>query len=61
MTGNLKTTLSHKAKSVEIHRDRESVIVEISTAVLAGDLYIGISEYGMDWIKAYRKQLKNKS
>jgi 5-methyltetrahydrofolate--homocysteine methyltransferase len=34
--------------------------VEVYTAVLAADLSIGRDEYGMGWIKAYRKREKGK-
>ena len=33
---------------------------EISAAVLAADLSLGRDEYGMNWIKAYRKRNKDK-
>ena len=35
------------------------LVPEINTAVLAADLSLGRDEYGMRWIKAYRKRLKN--
>jgi len=34
--------------------------VEVRTAVLAADLSMGRDEYGMGWIKAYRKREKEK-
>ncbi len=34
--------------------------VEVATAILAADLSMGRDEYGMGWIKAYRKREKEK-
>ena len=34
------------------------LVVEVSTAVLAADLSLGKDEYGMRWIKAYRRRQK---
>ena len=34
--------------------------VEVNTAILAADLSMGRDEYGMGWIKAYRKREKEK-
>lgn len=34
------------------------LVAEINTAVLAADLSMGRDEYGMQWIKAYRKRKK---
>ncbi|OQX64604.1 MAG: pterin-binding protein [Anaerolineaceae bacterium 4572_5.1] len=34
------------------------LVTEIATAVLASDLSLGRDEYGMSWIKAYRKRKK---
>ena len=34
------------------------LITEINTAVLAADLSLGKDEFGMRWIKAYRKRQK---
>ncbi len=34
------------------------LVTEINTAVLAADLAMGRDEYGMSWIKAYRKRSK---
>jgi 5-methyltetrahydrofolate--homocysteine methyltransferase len=36
------------------------LVNEISTAVLAADLSLGKDEFGMRWIKAYRKRQKSK-
>ncbi len=35
------------------------MVEEVQLAVLAADLAMGRDEYGMDWIKAYRKRQKN--
>ncbi|MCP4141785.1 MAG: dihydropteroate synthase [Chloroflexi bacterium] len=35
------------------------LVTEISTAVLATDLSLGRDEFGMNWIKAFRKRKKN--
>jgi 5-methyltetrahydrofolate--homocysteine methyltransferase len=35
------------------------LVTEINTAVLAADLSMGRDEYGMRWIKAYRKRQKS--
>lgn len=37
------------------------LVTEISTAVMAADLSLGKDEYGMGWIKAYRKRKKSNS
>ncbi len=37
------------------------LVPEIMTAVLAADLSMGRDEYGMNWIKAYRKREKAKT
>ena len=37
------------------------LLVEVTTAVLAADLSMGRDEYGMRWIKAYRKREKEKT
>lgn len=34
------------------------MVMEVKTAVLAADLAMGRDEYGMNWIKAYRKRVK---
>ena len=34
------------------------LVMEVKTAVLAADLAMGRDEYGMNWIKDYRKRLK---
>jgi len=34
--------------------------VEVKTAILAADLSLGRDEYGMTWIKAYRRREKEK-
>jgi 5-methyltetrahydrofolate--homocysteine methyltransferase len=34
------------------------LVMEVNTAVLAADLALGKDEYGMGWIKAYRKRSK---
>ena len=34
------------------------LVVEVSTAVLAADLSLGKDDYGMRWIKAFRKRQK---
>ena len=34
------------------------LVVEVATAVLAGDLAMGKDEDGMRWIRAYRKRQK---
>ena len=36
------------------------LVAEISAAVLAADLSLGKDEFGMNWIKAYRKRQKGK-
>ena len=36
------------------------LLTEVNTAVLAADLSMGRDEYGMHWIKAYRKREKEK-
>ena len=36
------------------------LVTEISTAVLAADLSLGKDEFGMRWIKSYRKRQKSK-
>jgi len=37
------------------------LLVEVNTAVLAADLSMGRDEYGMRWIKAFRKREKEKA
>lgn len=37
------------------------LVTEVNTAVLAADLSMGHDEYGMTWIKAYRKREKEKT
>jgi 5-methyltetrahydrofolate--homocysteine methyltransferase len=37
------------------------LVTEVNTAVLAADLSMGRDEYGMTWIKAYRKREKEKT
>lgn len=37
------------------------LVTEINTAVLAADLSLGKDEFGMRWIKGYRKRQKSKS
>ena len=37
------------------------LLTEVNTAVLAADLSMGRDEYGMTWIKAYRKREKEKT
>jgi 5-methyltetrahydrofolate--homocysteine methyltransferase len=37
------------------------LLTEVNTAVLAADLSMGRDEYGMRWIKAYRKREKEKA
>jgi 5-methyltetrahydrofolate--homocysteine methyltransferase len=36
------------------------LVMEVNTAVLAADLSMGRDEYGMKWIKAYRKRQQAK-
>lgn len=36
------------------------LLVEVNTAILAADLAMGRDEYGMGWIKAYRRREKEK-
>lgn len=36
------------------------LLTEVDTAVLAADLSMGRDDYGMRWIKAYRKREKEK-
>jgi 5-methyltetrahydrofolate--homocysteine methyltransferase len=36
------------------------LVAEVNTAILAADLSMGRDEYGMGWIKAYRKREKEK-
>jgi 5-methyltetrahydrofolate--homocysteine methyltransferase len=35
------------------------LVTEVNTAVLAADLSLGKDEFGMRWIKAYRKRRKS--
>jgi len=37
------------------------LLTEVNTAVLAADLAMGRDEYGMNWIRAYRKREKEKA
>jgi 5-methyltetrahydrofolate--homocysteine methyltransferase len=37
------------------------LVTEIYTAVLAADLSMGRDDFGMNWIQAYRKRLKEKA
>ena len=37
------------------------LVTEVKTAVLAADLSMGRDEYGMSWIRAYRKREKAKA
>ena len=37
------------------------LLTEVNTAVLAADLSMGRDDYGMRWIKAYRKREKEKA
>jgi 5-methyltetrahydrofolate--homocysteine methyltransferase len=37
------------------------LVTEIITAVLAADLAMGRDDYGMNWIKAYRKRQKEQA
>jgi 5-methyltetrahydrofolate--homocysteine methyltransferase len=37
------------------------LLTEVNAAVLAADLSMGRDEYGMRWIKAYRKREKEKN
>ncbi len=37
------------------------LLLEVNTAILAADLSMGRDEYGMRWIKAYRKREKDKA
>jgi len=37
------------------------LLVEVNAAVLAADLSMGRDEYGMRWIKAFRKREKEKN